>query len=144
MKNKKSNNIRLGLFVSLGLFLLIAAIYYIGKKQQMFSNTFRISGIFKDISGLEVGNNVRFSGINIGVIENIEMIADTAVRVDLVLEEKCHPRRPARRGRAGKAARLPLQSQPRRDRRGAGRPVAGALPLRARPGRDRSRWQGRR
>ena len=88
MKNKKSNNIRLGLFVSLGLFLLIAAIYYIGKKQQMFSNTFRISGIFKDISGLEVGNNVRFSGINIGVIENIEMIADTAVRVDLVLEEK--------------------------------------------------------
>ena len=88
MKNKKSNNIRLGLFVSLGLFLLIAAIYYIGKKQQMFSNTFRISGIFKDISGLEVGNNVRFSGINIGVIENIEMIADTAVRIDLVLEEK--------------------------------------------------------
>ena len=88
MKNKSSNNIKLGLFITLGLVLLITAIYYIGKKQQMFSNTFRISGIFKDISGLEVGNNVRFSGINIGVIENIEMVADTAVRVDLVLEAK--------------------------------------------------------
>ena len=88
MKNKSSNNIKLGLFVSLGLVLLITAVYYIGKKQQMFSNTFRISAIFKDISGLEVGNNVRFSGINIGVIENIEMVADTAVRVDLILEAK--------------------------------------------------------
>jgi phospholipid/cholesterol/gamma-HCH transport system substrate-binding protein len=36
---------------------------------------------------LQVGNNVRFSGINVGVIENIEMLADTAVRVDMVIDE---------------------------------------------------------
>ncbi len=51
----------------------------------MFSNNFRISGIFKDINGLQVGNNVRFSGINVGVIEDIEMIADTAVKVDMLI-----------------------------------------------------------
>ena len=54
----------------------------------MFNATFRISGVFKDISGLQVGNNVRFSGINVGVVEDIEMIADTAVKVDLVIDEK--------------------------------------------------------
>ena len=78
----------MGIFVSLGLILFIIGIYYIGKKQQLFSDTFRVSGIFRDISGLEVGNNVRFSGINVGVIENIKMIADTAVQVDFTIQER--------------------------------------------------------
>jgi phospholipid/cholesterol/gamma-HCH transport system substrate-binding protein len=88
MQKNKGNTIKLGIFVSLGLVLFIAGIYFIGQKQQLFSTTFRISGLFKDISGLQVGNNVRFSGINVGVIENIEMIADTSVRVDLIIDEK--------------------------------------------------------
>ena len=88
MQKNKGNKIRLGIFITLALAAFIFLIYYIGRKQEMFSDTFRISGVFRDISGLEVGNHVRFSGINIGVIENIEMIADTAVRVDLVIEAK--------------------------------------------------------
>jgi phospholipid/cholesterol/gamma-HCH transport system substrate-binding protein len=87
MQNKKSNKAMLGIFVSLGLGLFIICIYFIGEKQQLFSRTFLASGIFKDISGLQVGNNVRFSGINVGVIDNIEMLADTAVKVDLVIDE---------------------------------------------------------
>lgn len=87
MKNNKANHIRLGIFVSLGLVLLISGIYFIGKKQQLFSNTFQVSGIFSDISGLQIGNNVRFSGINVGVIENIQLISDTSVRVDFVIDE---------------------------------------------------------
>lgn len=87
-QKNKGDKIKLGLFVSIGLVLLITGIYFIGKKQQLFSNTFRISGIFKDISGLQIGNNVRFSGINVGIIDNIEIIADTAVRVDLLIDEK--------------------------------------------------------
>lgn len=87
MKENKAHNIRLGIFVTIGLALLIIGIYFIGKKQQLFSNTFQISGIFKDISGLQIGNNVRFAGINIGVVENIQMIADTAVKVDFIIDE---------------------------------------------------------
>jgi phospholipid/cholesterol/gamma-HCH transport system substrate-binding protein len=88
MKKDSGKKAGVGIFVSLGLVLLIAGIYFIGKKQQLFNHTFRISGIFKDISGLQVGNNVRFSGINVGVIENIQIIADTAVRVDFIIDEK--------------------------------------------------------
>ncbi len=87
MKKQSGNKIKLGVFVSIGLLLFISAIYFIGRKQKLFSSTFKVSGIFRDISGLQVGNNVRFSGITVGVIENIEMIADTAVRVDLSIEE---------------------------------------------------------
>jgi len=88
MKKNSKDSIRLGIFVTLGLLLLIVGIYFIGKKQQMFNSTIQVSAVFKDISGLVVGNNVRFSGINIGVIDNIEIIADTAVRVDMSIDSK--------------------------------------------------------
>ncbi len=87
MKKNNINSIKLGIFVSSGIFILIVGIYFLGKKQQLFNTTIQISGIFKNISGLQVGNNVRFAGINIGVVENIEMIADTAVKVDLMIDE---------------------------------------------------------
>jgi phospholipid/cholesterol/gamma-HCH transport system substrate-binding protein len=67
--------------------LFIGAIYIIGEKQQLFGNTFTIKAIFKDISGLQVGNNVRFSGIVIGTVGNIEIITDTTVRVDMIIDE---------------------------------------------------------
>ncbi len=88
MKNNKGNTVRLGMFVSIGVLLLVLGIYFIGKKQQLFSSTFNLNGVFKDISGLQVGDNVRFGGINVGVVENIEIIADTSVRVDFNVAEK--------------------------------------------------------
>ena len=42
--------------------LRLAGIYFVGKRQQLFSNTFRISCIFRDVNGLQVGSNVRFAG----------------------------------------------------------------------------------
>ncbi len=87
MEKNNQHNIKLGIFVSAGLVLLILGIYFIGDKQQLFNKTFQISGIFKDVSGLQVGNNVRFSGINVGVIESIEIVSDTAVRVDFNIDE---------------------------------------------------------
>lgn len=87
MQQTSKNNLKLGIFVSLSSVLFIIAIYFIGKRQQLFNSTFHISGIFKDISGLQVGNNVRFSGINVGIIENIQQITDTTVKVDMVINE---------------------------------------------------------
>jgi phospholipid/cholesterol/gamma-HCH transport system substrate-binding protein len=87
MKKTDGNRIRLGIFVSAGLVLLIAGIYFIGEKKKLFATTFQISAVFNDINGLQVGNNVRFSGINVGVIENIEQISDSAVRVEMTLDE---------------------------------------------------------
>lgn len=87
MKKQTGNKVRLGIFVSSGILLLIVGIYFIGARQQLFSNTFHISCIFKDISGLQVGNNIRFSGINVGVIENIQQITDSTVKIDMIIEE---------------------------------------------------------
>lgn len=82
----RHGKIRLGIFVSITIAFFITGIYFIGQRRQLFGSTFRIHGIFKDISGLQVGNNVRFSGINVGIIENIEQITDTTVRVDMLID----------------------------------------------------------
>ena len=87
MRKAMGNKIRLGIFVSISITLFIVGIYFIGQKQQLFNSTFHISGIFKDISGLQVGNNIRFSGINVGIVENIQQITDSTVRVDMSIDD---------------------------------------------------------
>ena len=88
MQKSSGNKIRLGVFVTIGLLLLIVGIYFIGKKQQLFDSTFQISGVFKDINGLQVGNNVRFSGINVGIVDEINQISDSTVMVEMMIDEK--------------------------------------------------------
>lgn len=87
MKKSISHKVRLGIFISLGILVFILAIYFIGEKQQLFRSTFRLSGVFKDVAGLQVGNNVRLSGINVGTIDNITIISDTSVRVIILVDE---------------------------------------------------------
>ncbi|TVR80574.1 MAG: MCE family protein [Chitinophagaceae bacterium] len=88
MKNKSGQQIKLGVLVTVGVGLLILAIYFIGSRQHMFSQTFEVSAVFKDVSGLQVGNNVRFSGITVGTVNKIQIISDTSVRVSLVIESR--------------------------------------------------------
>jgi phospholipid/cholesterol/gamma-HCH transport system substrate-binding protein len=78
--------IRLGVFVVLGSLFFIVGIYYIGKKQRLFSDVITIHGIFNNVSGLQIGNNVRFSGINVGTVENIIIVNDTSVMVDMLID----------------------------------------------------------
>jgi phospholipid/cholesterol/gamma-HCH transport system substrate-binding protein len=87
MKKVTSNKIRLGIFISIGIAVFISGIYFIGERQQLFRSTFRVSGIFRDVAGLQAGNNVRFSGINVGTVEDIKIVSDTSVRVEIMIDE---------------------------------------------------------
>ncbi len=77
--------IRLGLFVAGGLALFVLAIFIIGKQKNLFNPVFKLTATFYNISGLQVGNNVRFSGINVGTVDKIGIINDSTVRVDLLI-----------------------------------------------------------
>jgi len=79
--------IRLGIFIAVGLALFLVGIFIIGKQKNLFNPVFEITSTFKNVSGLQVGNNVRFSGINIGTVNNIIIINDTSVRVDMVIKK---------------------------------------------------------
>jgi phospholipid/cholesterol/gamma-HCH transport system substrate-binding protein len=79
--------IRLGLFVVTGFVLLAVAIFFIGKQNNLFDPVFKISTTFYNVSGLVVGNNIRFSGINVGTIDDIKIINDSMVQVDMVIRK---------------------------------------------------------
>jgi phospholipid/cholesterol/gamma-HCH transport system substrate-binding protein len=87
MKKDTSNKVKLGMFISLGIVLFILGIYFIGERQQLFRSTFRVSGVFRDVAGLQAGNNVRLSGINVGTVENISIVSDTSMRVEILIDE---------------------------------------------------------
>ncbi|HAQ18103.1 MAG TPA: MCE family protein [Prolixibacteraceae bacterium] len=79
--------VRLGLFVAGGLALFILAIFIIGKQKNLFNPVFKLTTTFYNVSGLQVGNNIRFSGINVGTVDNISIINDSTVRVDLLVQK---------------------------------------------------------
>lgn len=77
---------KLGMFVTIGMLAFILTIYFVGKQKNMFGSTFLLKSHFKNVSGLKIGNNVRFSGINVGTVDAIELITDSSVVVDLLIE----------------------------------------------------------
>jgi phospholipid/cholesterol/gamma-HCH transport system substrate-binding protein len=78
---------RLGLFVAGGLALFVIAIFIIGKQRNMFDPVYDLKATFFNVSGLQVGNNVRFSGINVGTVENIHIINDSTVMVNMSIRK---------------------------------------------------------
>ncbi|QKJ32265.1 MCE family protein [Mucilaginibacter mali] len=87
MKTTSGQKIKIGGFIVVGLVILFLGIFFIGNQKSMFSSTFNVYGIFKNVNGLQVGNNVRFAGINVGVVDGIDIVTDTAVKVTLTLNE---------------------------------------------------------
>lgn len=69
---------------------LVIGLYLIGDKKNIFGDTFMITAQFKDVSGLTPGNNVRFGGVDVGTVESVEIVSDTAVLVIMRIDEEYH------------------------------------------------------
>ncbi len=91
MVDKTRRNVSLGIFVILGTVFLIASMYLVGSKQNLFGSNFRISAQFQDVNGLMKGNNVRFSGIDIGTVESVEIFNDSLITVVMVIQKNIQP-----------------------------------------------------
>jgi len=80
--------VRLGLFVVGGLALFVLAIFIIGKQKNLFNPVFKLKSSFHNVGGLKIGNNVRFSGITVGTVDNIRIVNDSTVRVDMLIKKE--------------------------------------------------------
>lgn len=87
MKQTTSQKIQLGLFVIIGLFIFIVAVYFIGDKQKMFGKTNHLKAVFNNVNGLQIGNNVRYSGVNSGTVRGINMVNDSVIEVDMIIDK---------------------------------------------------------
>ncbi len=87
MDKETSHRIRLGIFIISGLILLIVGLYLIGSNRNIFGRNITLYTTFYNISGLQVGNNVRFSGIDVGTVKKLEIVNDTTVKVTMQMDE---------------------------------------------------------
>ncbi|MGF7082181.1 MlaD family protein [Mucilaginibacter sp. UYCu711] len=88
MAEQKENNIKLGVFVLAGLFVLILTFYIIGKNNNLFGANFKLKARFTNLNGLTVGSNVMFSGIQAGTVKSTDLINDTTLEVTMQINSK--------------------------------------------------------
>lgn len=60
-----------GIFFIIGIFLICAFIFTLGKDKGLAQDKFRIQVVFNDVGGLTEGAPVRLSGVNVGTVGNI-------------------------------------------------------------------------
>ena len=84
----KNYKTKLGLFVTVGIILFFLAIFIIGKQKNLFDPVFQVKANFQNVSGLKVGNAVRFSGINVGTVDQIRIINDSTVQVTMLVKQE--------------------------------------------------------
>jgi phospholipid/cholesterol/gamma-HCH transport system substrate-binding protein len=66
-------------------------IFYIGRQKNFFSPVYKLSTTFYNVSGLQVGNNIRFLGINVGTVDNIIIKNDSLVTVEMLIKTEVVP-----------------------------------------------------
>lgn len=88
MAKSTAQKIKVGIFVVVGTVLLVGTLYYIGKRQNIFGNNIQLHAVFKNVNGLQIGNNVRYSGINIGTINEIEMTKIGSITIQMSVDKK--------------------------------------------------------
>jgi len=87
MSKESGSKWKLGMFVIIGLVVFAGTIYFVGKQNNLFGSTFNLTAHFKSAGGLKEGNNIRFSGLNIGTVNTITL-KDSFVIVVMVIKKK--------------------------------------------------------
>ncbi|MFC7671015.1 MlaD family protein [Hymenobacter humi] len=90
-ESSAANNLRLGAFVMVGLASLVALLFLLGRKQNLFSSSMDVEADFRNVSGLLTGNNVRLAGIPVGTVRRIQIVNDSTVRVVMSLNRDVQP-----------------------------------------------------
>ncbi|WP_247234485.1 MlaD family protein [Telluribacter sp. SYSU D00476] len=86
--NKNRRAVKVGLFIFLGLVVLVVGVLAIGSIRKAFGRKVTAVAIFEDVEGLQAGNNVWFSGVKIGTVQKIRFYGKSQVEVTMNIEEK--------------------------------------------------------
>lgn len=88
-KNKKA--VIVGIFVFLGIVILIATIFTLGSQKKSFVKSTTINAVFNDVSGLLEGANIWLAGVKVGKVKQISFSGNTQVKVVMSIEKNAVP-----------------------------------------------------
>jgi phospholipid/cholesterol/gamma-HCH transport system substrate-binding protein len=87
----QTTNLRVGVFISVGLLLAALAIFAVGEKSGLFEGKTTVYVHFADISGLVPGASVRLAGLDVGTVSAIEFsesLERRQARVELSIKSR--------------------------------------------------------
>ena len=80
-----------GIFIVIGLAIFIWAVLTLGSQKNTFERSIGVKTFFQNVNGLQKGNNIWFSGVKVGTIEDVFIIGTGKVEVDMNINEKSVP-----------------------------------------------------
>jgi phospholipid/cholesterol/gamma-HCH transport system substrate-binding protein len=74
MKDDKtrSTDIKVGIFVTLGVATLMLVVFVIGQERHFFERPVFLKAFFSNVAGLKVGAPVRLAGVDVGIVSRID------------------------------------------------------------------------
>jgi len=88
MRGENKRSVIVGIFVFIGIAILVTGILTLGGQQKKFVQAIQLKTVFDDIGGLQAGNNVWFSGVKIGTVRKINFYGDAQVEIEMNVEEE--------------------------------------------------------
>lgn len=65
-------DLKVGIFVTLGVIVLVAVIFTIGQERQLFEKPVFLRAQFRNVSGLNLGAQIQLSGVDVGIVSRID------------------------------------------------------------------------
>ena len=88
-KNKRA--ITVGIFIFLGLLILVIGVLTLGGQHKTFEKTILVKAVFDDVSGLQTGNNIWLAGVKIGTVRKVEFAGNSKVEVTMNIGQEAQP-----------------------------------------------------
>lgn len=84
----RRRTIMVGFFIFLGLVFFLGGILMVGNLHETFTKKVKVISLFDDVNGLQVGNNVWFSGVKVGLVSSINFYDTSKVVVAFKVDVK--------------------------------------------------------
>jgi phospholipid/cholesterol/gamma-HCH transport system substrate-binding protein len=71
--------------------IFMLGVFTLGSQKKTFSSSISLKAVFKDVNGLQKGNNIWFSGVKVGTIRSVAFDPAARVIVTMNVEESVQP-----------------------------------------------------
>lgn len=93
MEGSSQNQMKVGLFVLIGILMIIVAIFSLGGSRNVFTPMSTLHANFSSVSGLNIGSVVSLTGVNIGNVSAITFRPqENKLDVEMTIETRFLPR----------------------------------------------------
>jgi phospholipid/cholesterol/gamma-HCH transport system substrate-binding protein len=86
IQNKRA--VIVGIFILIGVAIFMGALITLGKQKKTFTKGIPVKAVFDNVSGLQPGDNIWFSGVKVGTVRKLELSSNARVIVDMTIDKK--------------------------------------------------------